>query len=581
MKFIITSIRFLDECQFFTKSKRVINFSMNLSSLIAGTMLLIAGFTASTFAEDYWVSPNGTSSWNAANSATPLAGTLAASLATANENASAGDTIHLRGGVYTSVGIIPANSGTASQRITWQPYDNETVVIRLETSGSAPYSYGIFLSAVSYHTITGIEIDGADRLVHIYDGASYNEISHSVIHGGAAPGSNGVIIRDTGADDGGSKYNWIHNCIIYDAGYINETSCQDEGRLFDIGSDADDGISDYNTIENNELYWGGHFVFRTHTRYNVIRNNIVHNEAWLEDDSPFCDPSEPPAENGKWGNRCINIFSDQGFDHMYNLVEGNTISNASAPPDGGGADGLTLTSPSNIVRYNQIFNSAQRNIFFKQSNGGDSDNNHVYNNTCYKTTGERQNSYGLFLHSDSDFNVIVNNVFYDSFDGDINPKTDGNTVVQNWLTSDGDPMFTSTNINNPNFTLVSGSPLIDNGTHLTTAVGSGSESTVLSVEDAFFFQDGSWGSPLSDIQGDWIAVGTIDNVVQISSINYSSHTINLSSPISWNNGDKILLFRISTGTRVLHGEAPDQGAVEFLSTDPPQVPADPDNLVVQ
>jgi hypothetical protein len=71
------------------------------------------------------------------------------------------------------------------------------------------------------------------------------------------------------------------------------------------------------------------------------------------------------------------------------------------------------------------------------------------------------------------------------------------------------------------------------------------------------------------IQPDWIAVGQVDNVVQISSINYSTNTITLASPISRSDGDPVWLYRDSSGRRVLYGSAPDVGAHEYQGASTP------------
>ena len=62
---------------------------------------------------------------------------------------------------------------------------------------------------------------------------------------------------------------------------------------------------------------------------------------------------------------------------------------------------------------------------------------------------------------------------------------------------------------------------------------------------------------------DWIAIGTVTNTVQISSVNYSTNTITLASPVTWNNGDPIWLYKKSDGFVVLVGAAPDYGASEY------------------
>ena len=102
---------------------------------------------------------------------------------------------------------------------------------------------------------------------------------------------------------------------------------------------------------------------------------------------------------------------------------------------------------------------------------------------------------------------------------------------------------------------------------MTAASSSGSNSTSLTVQDAWFFQDG-WGFPigtgLGQVSPDWIRIGN-STIVQIAAngITYSTNTITLASAVSWNNGDPIYLYKNSTGTLVLTGVNPDLGALPF------------------
>jgi hypothetical protein len=64
---------------------------------------------------------------------------------------------------------------------------------------------------------------------------------------------------------------------------------------------------------------------------------------------------------------------------------------------------------------------------------------------------------------------------------------------------------------------------------------------------------------------DWIAIGSVTNIVKISSINYTTNTITLASPITWSNGASIWLYKDSWGNRVLYGTAPDIGAHPYVS----------------
>ena len=145
------------------------------------------------------------------------------------------------------------------------------------------------------------------------------------------------------------------------------------------------------------------------------------------------------------------------------------------------------------------------------------------------------------------------------------------TVSNNWLTASGNPKFANPDISDPtsttlpDLTLQSSSPAIDGGTYLTQANGSGKSSTTLKVDDALYFQDGTWGSSLANMSADYIAIGTVSNTVQISSINYTTNTITLASAKTWADDAKIWLYKKSDGTVVLNGVAPDYGAAEFMS----------------
>ena len=89
-----------------------------------------------------------------------------------------------------------------------------------------------------------------------------------------------------------------------------------------------------------------------------------------------------------------------------------------------------------------------------------------------------------------------------------------------------------------------------------------------------YFQDGTWGSDLTHgvtLFPDQIAIGTVSNVVAISSINYSTNTITLATAATWANGAPVWLYKKSDGVLVLKGNAPDIGAT-------PEAPPPPTNL---
>lgn len=102
--------------------------------------------------------------------------------------------------------------------------------------------------------------------------------------------------------------------------------------------------------------------------------------------------------------------------------------------------------------------------------------------------------------------------------------------------------------------------IIDGGYHLTeVAVGDSGTGTSLVVDNSYIFQPGWAGT-----SGDWIAVGTVENIVQISSINYGTNTLTIAPSIERSEDDSVWLYRDSDGTRVLYGSAPDIGAFERI-----------------
>ncbi len=489
---------------------------------------------------------------------------------TANQNTQAGDTVYLRGGTYNTA-INPSNSGTSDSRIIFQAYGGEAPIIT-NTSPIGPYKFGVALKGISYIKIDGITfVDPLDRPLELTWGASYNEISNCTFEAtGVWRIWDGYPAIDQGIP---CKHNWIHHNIIAKTGVISD-ECDDWNGA-KIGVPAYDNRSGNNTIEYNEFYCGGHHNLETYTKYNVIRNNIFHNEGCMTAPNPPC-PREPDS-NGLYGNRNIQIYDGHNSSGMFNLLENNRIGHAGRPPDDDGAHNLVLTSRRNIVRHNYIFNAASDGLYFKQGWLADSDDNMVYRNTIYHN-GHDGSGYsvhrrnGITIVQESTDNIIKNNIIYDNYNKDYSDwGMIDNIIASNWLSADGDPAFTNPDLSDPmsttlpDLSLQPDSPAIDSGTYLTqvSASDSGTGTTLL-VDDALYFQDGTWGSALSDVQPDWIAVGTVDNAVQISSINYDTNTIILANPINRNPGDPVWLYKDSSGRRVLYGSAPDVGAFEYV-----------------
>lgn len=532
----------------------------------------------SAYSDTYWVSPTGTSLWNSARSKLVLSGTSCASLKTANDSAKAGDTIILRGGNYNT-SLTPAKSGTGvTDMIVFQAHKNEKPLI----SGNTKYGtfVGISISDRHYIKIDGITVRDADRWMNVQAGSSHIEITNCEFSESDGKCVRGIVIW--GQCNGGSSFNcpvsniWFHHNKIHDDGWVNPNG-NDEGALMNVGSSTEgDSNSNYNTIENNVFYHGGHHLLETYTKFNIIRGNLFHNEGFMSPPEGVTLPNAPGA-NGLYGNRCIQIYDGHNQDGLFNLIENNRFTATGCPPDDGGGNAFKLVSRKNIARHNYISNSQGDGIYFKRGYLAYSDSNIVYNNTIYKTglaplsrTDFRRN--GISIHGNSMGNIIKNNLIYDYKKNAIfligAGSLSNSTIEGNWTWDDGDPMFYNTDVSNPysdtlpNLKLRPGSPCIARGVHLTIATNSGTNSTTLKVENALYFQDGTWGSSLADLNADWISVGSAANRSQILSIDYKSNTITLIKPISWSVNAKIWLFKDSASRVTLTGNAPEIGANE-------------------
>ena len=597
-----------------------------IKSILSLILCLIA---LPVFAGVHWVSSSGSSTWATCLSATDP-GSGYCSLATGLSTAVFGDTVYLKGGTYSYASIYnsafaPAHSGSAGNVITFSAAPGETPVI--QQGDTTNIMIGIDLNGVSYIKITGIIFK---NFMYYYaflrGGASHNEISYCTITSDASyQAGTGFIIGGFDGTSGWSTHNWLHHNYI--SSKHNTDPCGEATDLIRVGN-AESGptsADNYNTIENNYLEYGGHSTIMTNSKYNVLKNNISHNEPWITGCTSTSSCSgytwcnypiyTTTSYNGLFGHRNFGIGDSDQANAAYTLLEGNRLGFASTNPGNAGSSNIDLESPYNIVRYNYVFAGMDSGIYFKWANSAGTGTgavyNKVFNNTIYKngygwdsrTYGHGNwtyNGQGIAQYSangSATNNVVKNNIVYGHTEGDICAlglyTPPGNCTVQNWdtatnnwVTATGDPKFVNTDISDPtsqnlistahgytttptpNLFLQSSSGAIDGGTYLTTATVSGTASTTLVVADAMYFQDGTWGSSLARGTthfADWIAIGTVSNVVQISSINYSTNTITLASPMTWNNGADIWLYKKSDGSTVLVGSAPDYGAYEYTS----------------
>ena len=480
----------------------------------------------------YWVSPNGKASWNNAKSSTPLDGSAACNLKTANTNAQPGDIIYLRKGKYNSGDYIkPKNSGVSENaRITFSNYKDEKVIIK-------DASYGILLDSKSYITVNGINFYYLDHFLFIKNNSNHNSIGYCIFDQTRTPDKwEGSQIYHS------SQYNKVHHCVFSRFG-----KGRDHGSLLDIGSvNGKNDKSFYNLIENNILFYGGHHCLAAWSKFCVFRNNYLHHEK---------------SKDGKYGYRCAISHGMEG-ETGSNLFEGNRIAFAYE------ASGMALRSPKNIFRFNSFYknNRGGMQIVTDWNKGhARADNNYIYNNVFYNNgynSASKNKSGGIYFanwgRGDPKNNIIKNNIFYKNKGGPITHDgviKEPQIFVTNWIT--GDPLFVDDessldpfNPSLPNFNLQEESQCIDKGSFLTKITSRNGSGTSFKVKDAGYFIDG-WGI----IEGDEIQFEGTAQKARIRNIDYTNNTITVDKTVIWSQNMGVSLVYV--------GSAPDIGAFEY------------------
>jgi hypothetical protein len=228
----------------------------------------------------------------------------------ANQTLVAGDTLLIKGGIYSN-SISPLNNGNKQQPIIYRNYETEDVIFR-------ELATAISIIGKSNIIVSGITAKYVDRYVLL---ENCNNVIVKNCHFDSANNTGGwpigiVIHRN-------AHHNKIQDCIVGRVGYCTTNPSDDKGGLIVIGnwSDTSDH-TDYNVLENNVFFYGGHHIIELIGKYNVIRNNYFHNEEWMS-----CSQT---------GGICGNCNLIVGYDpkqSCWNLIEGNKFSFAGLPPE--------------------------------------------------------------------------------------------------------------------------------------------------------------------------------------------------------------------------------------------------------
>jgi hypothetical protein len=497
-------------------------------------------------------------------------------LQSAANGATAGYQVLIRGGVYEEQ-LSPEHSGGENNYITFKNFGNEVVEITGESLSPA-----IWLDQKDYLIIEGLKIHDVRRWLN-------------------ALGSNQIIIRNNefkrALDEGGSSKTGIFLQACNGAKILNNIiheSTQDNVGLIDC---------DYTLLEGNTITKAIHVLWTLKcSNYNVIRNNYFHNELQKIGEIYDCDDSG-------YGNSSFpKLFSED--DTKFNVVEGNVFAYTASPTDRSPYAGIQYAGQNGIIRNNIFYecegppldltiyggeasynygNRISHNVFFNNEFGGISiSGNYDYsfgdqkikNNILFKNKFVQRdfrwswynelnnNPVQILTGRDSDFLVERNNIFNSDIDElyviaygvRTSSSNDEPESLSWWETFNPEVFKDNLQVNpgfvdetNKDFHLHENSPMIDAGTFLTQTTRSGSNISVMEVEDAGWFTNG-----FGVVPGDTIQLEGQTGHAIILSINYSTNTLTLDRAGSWDSGQGVSLK--------YDDDRPDIGAYEFSSS---------------
>lgn len=311
-----------------------------MSKILALLLLLLALTCPSpALATTYYVSPTGSDTASGTGLTTPFK-----TISKGVSSASAGDTVLVRQGTYSSIYI--AKSGTASSYITIAGYSGERPLI----TGSEP----ILLKGASYIKVSNFEVKGATAQwgagIRVYEGG-YNILESNLVHDNTGTNTSGIIIDD-------SLYNKVVGNEVYN-NYFSGIQVRSQVSGQSLGNEITNNKSYNNTLSGGnsdgiKLEGGG-------TKNTLVSGNIVYG-------------------NGDDG---IDTWNSSG-----NTLIGNTVYDQLGPGDGNGfkLGGFTTDSSGdhfgggNIVKGNTAYGNKYNGFDSNGSGANYYEGNLAYNN---------------------------------------------------------------------------------------------------------------------------------------------------------------------------------------------------------
>lgn len=496
-------------------------------------------------------------------------------LQSAANAATAGTQVFIREGIYNEQ-LSPQNSGEKNNYITFKNFGSEVVEITGESLAPA-----IWIKQKDYIIIEGLKVHDVNRWLN-------------------ALGCNHLIIQncifDNATNQWGSSKTGIfmqacnHNKILNNI--IHETT-QDNIGLID---------SDYNLIEGNTITKALHTLWTLKcSNYNIIRGNYFHNEIQKIGEIYDCDgvgygegdfPKISSLDDTKYNVVENNIFAytASSGDHspysgiqyaaQHGIIRNNIFYECVGPP-------ISLSLYSDEAKYNYS-NRISHNVFFDNEFGGieisgsesyNFSDQKIKNNIFYKNQfiqhdtrwawyDELNNKpVQIFTGRYYDITIENNNIFSTEVDELYTIAYGSRTSSSNvppqplswWETYRGQAFKSNLQVNpgfvdeaNKDFHLQENSPMIDAGMFLAKTTNSGTNSTVMEVDDAGWFIDG-----FGIVSGDTIQLEGQTSYAVIRSINYTTKSLTLDRATTWETEQGV--------SRKYSGLKPDVGTYEYSS----------------
>lgn len=455
-----------------------------------------------------------------------------------------GDTCMAFTSASPQTGWAQSTNGSAGNPIIFTKNPGDTVVVNST----------ITISGRSYITFNGGLAFSANSAF-----VGNNLTKHCTISSNTFTGTGTNFRIPDSAGSGGSDNVFSNNTVTRNGGVAGGSSTASSLYLY----------GDRTRIENNTFVGGSSDAMEIGGTQLAIRGNLFHDI-----------DGTTSGEHIDFVQGIGSTLPAISFSLIEHNVEKNCVNQCHFVQMRGGAGAVDDTV---ITRYNYAQNLDSLFAGYGDHNDGAATvpNGWVYNNTSATEALRAENGDGAGF--DSGFGTAINNIFFNTEAGSWSPTIytqggfgNGNlTFTTGYAGGWNSPYSTETTYSalhniNPSFanyptdgTLNAGSPARNAGVPLTTAVGSGAGSVNLTVADAHGLQPGWAGT-----NGDWIRIGA-STTKQISSINYTTNVITLTSAATWSTTDPIYLYKDSSGTIVLSTANPDLGAFPFSSPPPP------------